>query len=148
MTFLERQQTHFSLVSLGRRKLMVTNRGLTVRIYFDSEPRAVLGKKHPSEVNTSRYPNLGALRNLQFQNASHSQTKITSCAANKVLNVGLRLLASSPSYLAWPAEMLSVPNNRKLLIHEAFVRGFQVLSPQGELVDSLTTPFEPEPEMA
>ena len=60
--------------------------------------------------------------------------KLINCLRGEIWDVVVDLRTDSPTFLRWHAEILSVANNRALLIPEGFAHGFQTLTDAVELL--------------
>jgi dTDP-4-dehydrorhamnose 3,5-epimerase len=122
------------------------HRGSFARLFCKEALRAVLGAREIVQINHSRTRSAGAVRGLHFQRPPCAEMKLVRCLKGKVWDVALDLRAESATLLKWHAEELSAENGRLLVIPEGCAHGFQVLSPESELLYLHTAFYTPSAE--
>lgn len=70
----------------------------------------------------------GVIRGLHFQRPPYAQAKLVSCLSGRVIDVGLDLRKSSPTFGRHVAVELSAENHRQLFLPRGIAHGFAVLS--------------------
>lgn len=100
------------------------------------------------QVNHTLTRRRGTVRGMHFQWPPHAETKFVSCLAGEILDVAVDLRRHSPTFLRWHGEILSVANQRSLLIPEGFAHGFQALTDDCELLYLHTAAYAPGAEGA
>ncbi len=76
----------------------------------------------------------------------HAEMKLVRCLRGRVWDVAVDLRAESPTFLHWHAEELSPDNHRMVVIPEGCAHGFQVLTPDSELLYLHTAFYAPDAE--
>lgn len=121
-------------------------RGFLARIFCAEELAAAGWHKAVAQINHTRTTRQGTVRGMHFQQPPHAEMKLVSCVRGEVWDVAVDLRAGSPTFLAWHAERLSADNLRALLIPEGFAHGFQVLTPEAELMYCHSESYTPHAE--
>lgn len=70
----------------------------------------------------------GVIRGLHFQRPPFAQAKLVSCLRGRVIDVGVDLRRSSPTFGRHVAVELSGANHRQLFLPRGIAHGFAVLS--------------------
>ena len=70
----------------------------------------------------------GVIRGLHFQRPPFAQAKLVSCLRGRVIDVGVDLRRSSPTFGRHVAVELSGENHRQLFLPRGIAHGFAVLS--------------------
>ena len=70
----------------------------------------------------------GVIRGLHFQRPPFAQAKLVSCLQGRVIDVGVDLRRSSPTFGRHVAVELSGENHRQLFLPRGIAHGFAVLS--------------------
>lgn len=70
----------------------------------------------------------GVIRGLHFQRPPFAQAKLVSCLSGRVIDVGVDLRKSSPTFGRHVAVELSADNHRQLFLPRGIAHGFAVLS--------------------
>lgn len=121
-------------------------RGHLMRMYCEKELLPVLNGKKIVQINHSLTKEKGTVRGLHFQLPPHSETKVITCVRGEIFDVALDLRAGSPTFMQWHAEILSVENNKSIIIPEGFAHGFQTLTDDCELIYYHTAFYEAQSE--
>lgn len=86
----------------------------------------------------------GTIRGLHFQAPPMAQAKLVRVARGAILDVGVDIRRSSPSYGRWVAEELSAENGVQLLIPRGFLHGFVTLVAETDVLYKVDAPYAPE----
>jgi dTDP-4-dehydrorhamnose 3,5-epimerase len=119
---------------LLQRYRMDDARGFLSRVYAADEFGAAGLTKPIVHINHTLTRHRGTVRGLHFQTPPHAEMKVVSCLRGEVYDVAVDLRRNSPTFLAWHAEVLSLENQRSLLIPEGFAHGFQALTDDCQLL--------------
>lgn len=122
------------------------SRGAFARLFCDRELEPALGTRRIVQINLSRTVRVGAIRGLHYQWPPHAEMKLVRCLRGAVWDVSVDLRRGSATFLHWHAETLSGENGRMMIIPEGFAHGFQVLSPDSELLYLHTAHYTPASE--
>lgn len=141
-------RTPLAGLTVVERKPVRDERGLLARLYCAEEFVAVGWRKPVAQINHTLTRAQGAVRGLHFQHPPHAESKLVNCIRGRIFDVAVDLRRGSPTFLHWHGEILSVENDRGLLIPEGFAHGFQALTDDCELIYLHTTPFHAEAEGA
>lgn len=87
----------------------------------------------------------GVLRGLHYQ-VKQTQGKLVRVAVGEILDVGVDLRRSSPTFGRWEAVRLSSENKRMLWIPPGFAHGFYVLADNTHVLYKATDYYAPEHE--
>lgn len=117
-------------------------RGAFARLFCEQELAGVVGARRIVQVNHSRTAAPGAVRGMHYQRAPHAEMKLVRCLRGRVWDVAVDLRAGSPTFLHWHAEELTPANGRMLVVPEGCAHGFQVLSPDSELLYLHTAAYD------
>lgn len=137
--------THLPLAGLKviTRHRLGDSRGTFSRL-FCSEELALAGWDKPiAQINHTVTPKIGTVRGMHFQHPPHSEMKLVTCLRGRIYDVAIDLRQGSPTILSWHGEILSVDNNRAMLIPEGFAHGFQALTDDVELLYCHSMPYAP-----
>ena len=74
------------------------------------------------------------IRGLHYQSPPYEEAKLVRCLKGKVWDVAVDLRQKSITYGCWHAVELSPELGNAIFIPEGFAHGFQVLSPNSELL--------------
>jgi dTDP-4-dehydrorhamnose 3,5-epimerase len=127
-------------------QLFEDNRGAFGRLFCLEELEPIWQNRGIQQVNYSLTQQVGALRGLHFQYPPYAEAKLIRCLKGRVWDVVVDLRQSSPTFLTWAAVELSADQHNAVLIPEGCAHGFQVLSPDSELLYLNTAPYRPEAE--
>lgn len=122
------------------------SRGSFSRIFCDSEFMPLGCGLVWRQANISTTRQRGTVRGLHFQRVPHAETKMIRCLRGSVFDVAVDLRPSSPTYLAWHAEVLTEKNDLQMLIPEGFAHGFQSLEDEVQLLYFHSVPWHRESE--
>jgi dTDP-4-dehydrorhamnose 3,5-epimerase len=75
----------------------------------------------------------GVIRGLHYQLDPHAQSKLVRVLQGRIIDVGVDLRRSSPTFGKWIAVELSAANKRQLFLPRGFAHGFSVLSETAEV---------------
>lgn len=135
-------------LKLIERQNLGDSRGFLSRL-FCTEALSESGWLKPiAQINYSYTAQRGTLRGMHYQQPPYAEMKLVSCLQGQVWDVAVDLRAGSPTFLQWHAEVLSVDNNRAMLIPEGFAHGFQTLTQDVQLLYCHNAPHSPNAELA
>lgn len=86
----------------------------------------------------------GVLRGLHYQRGAAAQGKLVRCINGAILDVGVDLRRSSPTFGKWLATELSAINAHMLYLPPGFAHGFLVLSETAEILYKCTAEYSPK----
>lgn len=86
----------------------------------------------------------GVLRGLHYQRGTAAQGKLVRCINGAILDVGVDLRRSSPTFGKWFATELSAINAHMLYLPPGFAHGFLVLSETAEILYKCTAEYSPK----
>lgn len=109
-------------------------RGFLSRIFCASELAAGGWFGPVRQVNHTLTIGEGTLRGMHYQSPPYPEMKLVTCLKGRVWDVAVDIREGSPTFLHWHAEILSQDKGNSLLIPEGFAHGFQVLSPEAEML--------------
>ncbi len=121
-------------------------RGFFTRAYCEKELLSAGIQKPITQINHSRTTSVGAIRGMHFQYPPHAEVKMVRCLSGQVFDVAIDIRRGSKTFLHWYGEYLSADNFKMMVIPEGFAHGFQVLSPNSELLYYHTASYCPEAE--
>jgi dTDP-4-dehydrorhamnose 3,5-epimerase len=116
-------------------------RGYFERLFCETDLIEVLDNRAVSQINCSVTRDAGAVRGLHFQVSPCAETKLVSCTRGEIFDVAVDLRGSSETFLQWFGVKLSEENSRSLLIPGGFAHGFQVMSPDSQVLYVNTAPY-------
>lgn len=119
-------------------------RGAFAHLYCERELADVIGERRVVQITHLPTSPVGAIRGLYFQYAPQAKMKLVRCLKGKVWDVAVDLRAGSPTFLAWHAGKLDPGSGRMLVIPEGCDHGFQMLSPDNELLYLHTAFYMPD----
>lgn len=119
-------------------------RGSFARFYCERELSDILDDRKIVQINASMTKAVGAVRGLHFQHPPKAEMKLVRCIRGLVWDVLLDLRRDSPTFKKWHAEELSPENAKMIIIPEGCAHGFQVLSPDSEMLYLHTEFYSPE----
>lgn len=130
---------------IGRVKLG-DNRGFLSRL-FCAESLKAAGWQNPiSQINHTLTEKRGTVRGFHYQIPPHSEMKLVSCIAGRILDFAIDVRQGSDTFLQVHSEELSADNGKALLIPEGFAHGFQSLTDNVELLYCHSMPYAAEAE--
>jgi len=138
--------TPLSGLRLIERKPIGDERGFLQRLFCQESFESLLGGKTIRQINHTMTCKAGAVRGMHFQHPPHAEIKIVSCLKGKVWDVAVDLRKGSPTFLKYHAVMLSADLPQSYFIPEGFAHGFQVLTPDSELIYFHTADYDPASE--
>lgn len=103
-------------------------RGYFFESFNSREFREATGMKVSFVQDNQALSSYGVLRGLHFQLPPHSQAKLVSVVAGRVLDVAVDLRKGSPTYGKYEAVELSEDNHLQVFIPRGFAHGYVVLS--------------------
>jgi len=127
-------------------RLLQDERGSFYRAFCDTELDEILGSARLRQINVSQTDRVGAVRGLHFQHPPHAETKMVRCLRGKVWDVVVDLRAGSSTFRNWHSEILSADNQWMLVVPPGCAHGFQVLSPESQLLYLHSHAYEPSSE--
>ena len=86
----------------------------------------------------------GTLRELHFQNAPKSQTKLVRCTRGAIIDVAVDIRRGSPQYGQWVAVELTAENGLQLYIPKGFAHGFVTLTDDTEVQYKVDEYYAPD----
>lgn len=117
-----------------QRPLRRDSRGFFTRLFGADELAAAGRPTQAIHVNSSTSVSVGTLRGIHFQYAPHCETKIVSCVAGAVWDVGIDLRPGSPTRFQWFGTALTPDNGKSMVIPEGFGHAFITLEPNSTVV--------------
>ena len=105
------------------------------------------GHRKIHQVNLSFTRDVGTVRGMHLQKYPHHEAKLVRCIRGRVLDVVVDLRPNSATWGSWHALELSPEANNALLIPEGCAHGFQVLSPDSELLYLHSGSWVPDAEV-
>lgn len=148
MSRLQIVDTPIHGLKVVERARLSDERGYLSRMFCAEELRAAGWNKPVAQINQTQTRRPGAVRGLHFQLAPHAEMKLVNCVKGEVFDVAVDLRRGSPTFLKWFGISLSADNARALLIPEGFAHGFQVISPDSELIYFHSAPYHAASEGA
>lgn len=131
-----------------QRQRIEDERGFLSRCYCADEFCAAGVAASVVQINQTFTRYAGTVRGLHFQYPPHAEIKLVNCLRGKVFDVAVDLRRGSPTFLQWHGEVLSVDNQRSLLIPQGFAHGFQTLTDDCELLYLHSAAYHPASEAA
>lgn len=89
---------------------------------------------------------IGTIRGLHFQVAPDAQGKLIRVTRGELVNVGLDLRRSSPTFGAHYLERLSADGGEQIWLPAGFAHGFCTLAADTVVAYKVTAPYAPESE--
>ena len=139
-------ETYISDLYLIESDQISDSRGNFFRLFCQEELSLILQGRNIRQINYSTTQSVGAIRGLHFQSKPFVEMKLVRCMKGKIWDVVLDLRFNSPTFLQWHAEELTSLNNKMLVVPEGCAHGFQVLSPDSELLYIHTEFYNPNHE--
>ena len=121
-------------LKLLERQRIGDERGYLSRLFCAQELADSGWQKPIAQITHTYTREKGTVRGLHFQHAPHAEMKLVSVIRGEIWDVAVDLRAGSSTYLQWHAEILSIDNNRALLIPEGFAHGFQAVTDDVEVL--------------
>ncbi len=143
---MDLESTPLEGVHVLHRKLISDSRGFLERIYCQKTLSGVLLNRTIRQINHTLTQGEGTVRGLHFQFPPHAEMKIVSCLRGEIFDVVVDIRRNSPTFLMYYAVILSEKNFLSLVMPEGCAHGFQVLSPECEMVYLHTADYEPSSE--
>ena len=109
-------------------------RGFFSRVFGADEIAAAGRPTQAVHVNTSTSIEVGTLRGIHFQYPPHAETKIVSCTAGAIWDVGIDLRPRSPTRFHWFGAELTPENGLSMIVPEGFGHAFITLEPNSTVV--------------
>lgn len=109
-------------------------RGFFSRLFGADEIAAAGRPTQAIHVNSSTSTEAGTLRGIHFQYPPHAETKIVSCAAGAIWDVGIDLRPGSPTRFQWFGARLTSENGVSMIVPEGFGHAFITLEPNSTVV--------------
>lgn len=97
-------------------------------------------------INSSTSVTKGTLRGIHFQFPPFSETKIVSCTAGSIWDLGVDLRPDSPTRFKWFGTELTPENGKSLLIPNGFGHAFITLESNSTAVYVVTEKYSIEHE--
>lgn len=135
-------------LQIVHRKRLQDSRGFFSRLFCADELSAAGFVRPVAQINQTLTHGRGAVRGLHFQHPPYAEDKLVICLRGEVFDVAVDLRRGSPTFLHWHAEVLSVDNQRSLLIPQGFAHGFQTMTSDCELLYLHSRAYAPEFEAA
>jgi dTDP-4-dehydrorhamnose 3,5-epimerase len=123
-------------------------RGWLARTFCKDEFAEIGHHKEWLQINHSYTAQKGSIRGMHFQYAPHAEIKLVRCIAGSVFDVAIDLRKGSPTFLKWFGTEISAANKKMMYLPEGFAHGFQVTSPDSELIYHHTAAYAPASEGA
>jgi dTDP-4-dehydrorhamnose 3,5-epimerase len=119
-------------------------RGSFIRLFAEDE-LSILGLSAKAiHVNSSTSSCAGTLRGIHFQYVPHAETKIVSCVAGSIWDVGVDLRPNSPTRFQWFGTELTAENGVSLVVPEGFGHAFLTLEPNSTVVYAISARYAPD----
>jgi len=122
------------------------DRGSFARFFCEKDLKNLIGVHHIVNVNYSNTIKKGAIRGLHFQYPPKAEMKMVRCIKGSVYDVIVDIRNGSPTFLRWYGIILSAKNMKMMFIPEGFAHGFQVLTPNSEMLYLHTEFYAPDLE--
>ena len=148
MSRLRIVETPIQGLKIVERVRLSDERGFLSRMFCADELRMAGWNKPIAQINQTQTRRPGAVRGLHFQFPPHAEMKLVNCVGGEVFDVAVDLRRGSPTFLNWFGISLSAENGRALLIPEGLAHGFQVVSPESELIYFHSAPYHAASEGA
>ena len=139
-------EIHIEGVYIIEPEPFMDSRGMFARISCAGELEDHGLEGRIAQVNRSRTNAIGAVRGMHYQHPPMAEVKIVSCICGRVFDVVVDLRAGSPTMFQWFGTELSVDNMRAIYIPKGFAHGFQVLTPDSELLYFHSEAYSPSHE--
>ena len=94
--------------------------------------------------NHSLSKEAGTLRGLHYQKYPKAQTKIVRVVTGAVLDVVVDIRKNSPTYGKYISAILTVDNNRQIIVPKGFAHGILTLVPNTHLLYKVDEYYSPE----
>jgi dTDP-4-dehydrorhamnose 3,5-epimerase len=146
LTLATARSTPISGLTVLERTLVHDDRGFFDRLISVDDAPEIFEQRTIYQVNRTLTTRRGTIRGLHFQVPPVSDLKIVTCVRGRVLDVAVDLRRTSPTFLAWHAELLDSASSLSIVIPEGFAHGFQTLEDECELVYIHTGPYRPAAE--
>lgn len=121
-------------LKIVERRHLGDSRGFLSRLFCAEELAAAGWTKPIAQINYTYTAKRCTVRGMHFQYPPHAEMKLVSCMRGEIWDIAVDILADSPTFLHWHAELLSAENRRALLIPEGFAHGFQTLTDEVDLL--------------
>ena len=125
---------------------LTDDRGKFARLFCVRELAEAHQGRHIVQINLSVTRTVGALRGLHFQRPPHAEGKWIRCLRGSVFDVAVDLRRGSPTFRRWHGVVLSADTKNAVFIPEGCAHGFQVLTPDSELLYLHTNAYAPQHE--
>lgn len=125
---------------LVRSKVIGDARGFFVEGYKKSDFEKAGIREEFVQDNHSRSVK-GVVRGLHYQRNPFAQGKLVRCVSGRILDVGVDIRPSSPTFRKWAAVELSAEDANMLYLPPGFAHGFAVLSDAAEMIYKCTREF-------
>jgi dTDP-4-dehydrorhamnose 3,5-epimerase len=116
-------------------------RGSFERLWCEEDLTAVMEGRHVSQINLSSTLTVGAVRGMHFQHPPFCEAKLITCIRGEIFDVAIDIRRNSPTFLRWFGIRLSENTPSSLFIPEGFAHGFQVLSPNSQILYMHSSPY-------
>lgn len=121
-------------LKLIERQKMGDSRGFLARMFCTEDLKPAGWKNTIQQINHTMTEKKGTVRGFHYQIPPHSEMKLVSCIAGKILDFAIDIRKGSDTFLQVYSEELSAENGKALLIPEGFAHGFQSLTDNVELL--------------
>jgi dTDP-4-dehydrorhamnose 3,5-epimerase len=98
----------------------------------------------PHSAHQAHNERAGTLRGMHYQREPHSQVKLVTCTAGRILEVVLDLRPASPAYLQWEAIEQDSAASRALLIPRGCAHGYLTLQDRATVTYLIEGAYLPE----
>lgn len=133
-------------LKLIERQKLGDSRGFLSRLFCAEDLRPAGWKSSIQQINHTLTAKRGTVRGFHYQTPPHSEMKLVSCVAGKILDFAIDIRKESDTFLQVHSEELSAENGKALLIPEGFAHGFQSLTDNVELVYCHSAAFTADAE--
>lgn len=148
MSRLQVVDTPIEGLKIVERARLSDERGFLSRMFCAHELQSAGWRKPIAQINQTLTRKPGAVRGLHFQLPPQAEMKLVNCVRGEVFDVAVDLRRGSATFLKWFGVALSAENCRALLIPEGLAHGFQVMSPDSELIYFHSAPYDAASERA
>ena len=140
MKFQETNLQGVWLISLDK---AMDERGFFARTFCQNEFRDHGLAPSFVQCNLSHNYKRGTLRGMHFQISPHQEAKLVQCTQGAIYDVIIDLRPTSPTYLAYLANVLTTNDHNMLYVPEGFAHGFLTLEDETSIFYQMSAFFTP-----
>src|SRR5882724_13125543 len=141
---IKRIETNLDGVLLLEPRVFGDNRGFFLESY-NQRAFAEIGIRERFVQDNHSYSERNVIRGLHYQ-IGQPQGKLVRVVTGEILDVGLDLRRSSPTFGKWQSFSISGENKRMLWIPPRFAHGFRVASETAHVLYKATNFYAPDQE--